>query len=151
VALFLGSVGLFASDPVGVYGIIDRVAVTPAADGSATAQIWGSFVVAVAPPSRSYAPEEAYGKVSKGYLLYHVASFKGSTAEAEWNDLRRVAGTGTIVGFGDRWKIAPRVRPSTESPAKPDDYTLNFGVVSLGKYGDYPTIAAALEAAGSPK
>ena len=151
-ALLLSSIGLRASDPVGVYGIIDRVAVTPAAGGSATVQIWGAFAVAVLPrPSGTYKPEDAYGKAAKGYLLFRCPAFTGSTCSKEVNDLKAMAGTGEVAGFGAAWRTPPRVRPNEEPAKDPDPYESNVGVVKLGKFGDYPTIAAALKAASSPK
>ena len=152
LTLFLATVGLHASDPIGVYGIIDRVTVTPAAGGSATVQIWGAFAVAVLPrPSGTYKPEDAYRKVAKGYLLFRCPAFTGSTCSNEVNDLKAMAGTGEVAGFGAAWRTPPRVRPNEEPAKDPDPYELNVGVVKLGKFGDYPTIAAALKAAASPK
>ena len=152
IALLVSSIGLRASDPVGVYGIIDRVTVTSAADGSATVQLWGAFVVALVPrPSGTYKPEDAYGKVAKGYLLFRCPAFSGSTCSNEVNDLKALAGTGEVAGFGAAWRTPPRVRPNEEPAKGPDPYEVNVGVVRLGKFGDYPTIAAALKAASSPK
>ncbi len=137
-----------ASDPVGVYGLIDRVTVTTAAGGQETAQVWGTFSIAVTPPSRTYKPEEAYGKAQKGYLLFTCAERK-ALCEAEWNDLKSLAGKDEVVGFGTRWGTAPQVRASGDAPANPDTYQLNVGVVRLGRFGDYPTIVSALKAASA--
>lgn len=146
--VILGAPVMRASDPVGVYGLIDRVAVTTAAGGQKTAQIWGTFSIAVTPPSRTYKPEEAYGKVQKGYLLFTCGSEK-ALCEAEWNDLKSLAGKGEVAGFGTRWGTAPRVRMAADAPDAPDTYQLNVGVVRIGKFGDYPTIVTALKAASA--
>jgi hypothetical protein len=128
--------------------VIDRVAVTTPAGGPGTAQIWGTFAVAVTPPSRTYKPEDAYGKVQKGYLLFTCADQK-ALCEAEWNDLKSLAGKGDVAGFGTRWGTAPRVRMAAEAPTDPDTYQLNVGVVRIGRFGDYPTIVSALKAASA--
>lgn len=148
VSVLVGAVTMRASDPVGIYGLIDRVAVTMPAGGPETAQIWGTFAVAVTPPSRAYKPEEAYGKVQKGYLLFTCADRK-ALCDAEWNDLKSLAGKGDVAGFGTRWGTAPRVRMATEAPADPDTYQLNVGVVRIGRFGEYPTIVSALKAASA--
>jgi hypothetical protein len=135
-----------ASDPIGVYGIIDKVTVTTAAGGAENAQVWGTFAVAVTPPSRTYKPEEAYGRVQKGYLLFACADAK-ALCRAEWNDLQGLAGKGEVAGFGTRWGTAPRIRAIAEAPSAPDTYRLNVGVVRIGRFGDYPTIVSALKAA----
>lgn len=135
---------LRASDPIGVYAVVDRVQVTTGGGGEAVAQVWGSFVLAVNPEVRPYPASEGYGKAATGYLLFRCPADKRATCAAEWNDLTSVAGKKEIVGFGRRWEAAPRVRPNTEAPSAPDTYAINVGVAKLGKYGDYPEIAAAL-------
>jgi len=147
----LGVGALHASDPVGVYAVIDRVSVTAGNGAPTTAQIWGTFAVAVTPPSNTYKPEEAYGKVRKGYLLFTCTAEQTSVCAAEWNDLKSLAGTGTVAGFGTRWGTAPRVRTTDEAASAPDTYRVNVGVVKIGRYGDYPTIVAALKTATSEK
>jgi hypothetical protein len=145
-SLLIDPVATRASDPVGVYGMIDKVAITTAAGGAETAQIWGTFAVAVTPPSRAYTPEEAYGRVQKGYLLFTCADAK-ALCHAEWNDLQGLAGKDEVAGFGTRWGTAPRIRAITEAPSAPDTYRLNVGVVRIGRFGEYPTIVSALKAA----
>jgi hypothetical protein len=147
LGITIAAVPLRASDPIGVYGLVDRVVVTAPAGGNATAQIWGTFSVAVRPPTSSYKPEEAYGKAAKGYLFFTCPAGKAATCDAEWNDLKSLAGTGQTVGFGSRWGTATTVRPADQQPFAPDVYSLNVGVVKMGPYGNYPSIVADLKAA----
>ncbi|MEO8481373.1 MAG: hypothetical protein ABI634_04135 [Acidobacteriota bacterium] len=151
VGITLGAGEVRASDPVGIYGVVDRVSVTPLTGGQPTAQIWGTFVVAVTPPGSTYKPEEAYGKVQKGYLLFTCEANQKPLCDAEWNDLKSVAGRGDVVGFGTRWGTAPRVRSAEQARGEPDVYRMNVGVVKMGRNGDYPTIASALKTASSAK
>jgi hypothetical protein len=134
-----------ASDPIGVYAVIERVATTTIA-GQDAAQVWGVFAVAIRPPAGNYKPEEAYASPRKGYLLMQCAPAQERACKAEWNDLRTVAGTGDVVGFGTRWTNVPRVRDTGEAPSAPDTYATNVGVVKIGPTSAYPTLVSALKA-----
>jgi hypothetical protein len=80
---------------------------------------------------------------------------RSEVARREWNDLKAVAGTGRMVGFGSSWvgtgSGAPtepyRVRAASESPAAPNQYVLNAGVVKLSASGSYEEILNQLRAA----
>jgi len=140
--------GVKASDPVGVYAIVERVVFEPSESAPKTVQIWGAFAPSVEPPRPTYKPEQAYGGVEKGYMYFTCPAGKESACAAEWNDLKSMAGKSEVVGFGTRWqRVKPHVRPATEKPASPDTYDMNVGVVRMGRYADYPTIADALKAA----
>jgi hypothetical protein len=134
-----------ASDPIGVYAVVERVATTTIA-GQDAAQVWGVFAVAVRPPAGDYKPEEAYASPRKGYLLMRCAPAQERACKAEWNDLRSVAGTSDVVGFGARWTNVPRVRDAGEAPSAPDTYATNVGVVKIGPNSAYPTLVSALKA-----
>jgi hypothetical protein len=138
---------LRASDPIGVYGVVDRVVLTPNAGAPATAQVFGAFAVAVTPPTGSYQPAEAYAKVRTGYLLFTCEPANAAACRAEWKDLASLAGTGEVAGFGGRWAHRPRVREAGDPAVSPDTYAINIGVIKMGRFGDYPEIASALKAA----
>lgn len=141
-----------ASDPVGVYAMVDRVVFEPSEAAPKSVQIWGAFTSSVEPPRPTYKPEQAYGDVQKGYMYFTCAADKAAMCAAEWSDLKSVAGKGEVVGFGTRWsKWTKRVRPATEAATAPDMYDSNIGVVKVGKYGDYPSLVAALKAAIAKK
>jgi hypothetical protein len=139
--------GVKASDPIGVYAIVERVVFEPSEAAPKTAQIWGAFTPSVEPPRPTYKPEQAYGEVQRGYVYVSCPADKASMCAAEWSDIKSVAGKGEIIGFGTRWGGKIRVRPASETPASPDTYTSNVGVVKIGKYAEYPTLVAALKAA----
>jgi hypothetical protein len=148
IGALLMAAGVKASDPVGVYAIVERVVFEPSETAPRNVQIWGAFTAAVQPETRSYKPEEAYGPVGRGYLYYTCAPAQLSSCTAEWNDLNSVAGKTEVVGFGTRWgSQKPRLRLVTETPASPDPYLMNVGVVKVGKYAEYPSLVAALKAA----
>ena len=70
-------------------------------------------------------------------------------------DLKAVAGTGQMVGFGSSWvgtgtgaATEPyRVHPASEPAAAPNQYVLNAGVVKLSSSGSYEEILNQLRAA----
>lgn len=137
-----------ASDPVGVYAMVERVVMEPSESAPKTVQIWGAFAPSVEPPRPTYKPEQAYGDVQRGYMYFTCAADKSALCAAEWNDLKSVAGKTEVVGFSTRWaRSKARVRLANEAVASPDVYETNVGVIKLGKYGDYPSVVAALKAA----
>jgi hypothetical protein len=124
-----------ASDPVGVYAIIDRVVIT---QSPATIQIWGVFALSTGVSGDSYRPAQ------RGYLYYRPSS-DAQVSSAEWNDLRSVAGTGQAVGFGQRYQPTGRVRAPSESPSAPDAYPIGFGIVKMLSAHLGPEIARELQ------
>ena len=141
-----------ASDPIGVYALVERVVFEPSEAAPKNVQIWGVFTPSVEPPRPTYKPEQAYGEVQKGYMYFTCAADKAAMCAAEWSDLKSVAGKGEVVGFGTRWsKWTKRVRQAGDAATFPEMYDSNVGVVKIGKYGDYPTLIAALKAAAGKK
>jgi hypothetical protein len=137
-----------ASDPVGVYALVDKVVFEPNEATPKVVQVWGAFAVAVTPEHRPYPLEEGYGPAQKGFLSFTCPVGKMTQCQAEWADLKSVAGKAEVVGFGTRWnQAAPRVRAANESGAAPDVYAMNIGVVKMGRYGEYPKLMAGLKAA----
>jgi len=148
VAALLMVVGVKASDPVGIYAMVERVVFEPSESAAKSVQIWGAFTPSVEPPRPTYKPEQAYGEVQRGYVYLTCPADKSSMCAAEWSDIKSVAGKSEVVGFGTRWgRTKIRVRPASEAPASPDTYESNIGVVKIGKYGDYPTLISALKTA----
>jgi hypothetical protein len=112
------------SDPIGIYGLIDKVILTPNATAPTAIQIWGMFTLSEGIPGDHYRP------AARGYLYFSLNSNNERAVRAEWSDLQSLAGKREIVGFSTHYaKPAPRVRCATEAPAEPDDYTTNIGVV----------------------
>ena len=132
-----------ASDPVGVYAMVERVVFEPSEAAPKSVQIWGAFTPSIEPPRPTYKPEQAYGDVQKGYMYFTCAADKASICAAEWSDLKSVAGKLEVVGFSTRWARAKaRVRPASETPASPDMYESNVGVV--------PSVVPSGDSAGVP-
>jgi len=161
-ALTLASFPIRASDPVGIYCIVDRVVMQPNETEPTSVQIFGAFSVAVprsangtqTKPAGAYGTTQdgnVYAAVQTGYMYFTCAKGKDSACQAEWTDLKSVAGKGEIVGFGFRYSAPGVVHKLNETPANPDVYPLNLGVVKMGQYSSIPDMAAALTAAARAK
>ena len=135
------TVPLRASDPVGVYGLIEKIVLEPTTAPTAI-QIWGAFsfaqpIYAATNPPGTFGKAnvgDLYGPVQTGYLYYTCPSGKESLCRSEWSDLKSVAGKHEVMGFGGRHSANGRVRKADEKPASPDVYSLNVGVVPIGAY-----------------
>lgn len=116
-----------ASDPIGMYCLVERVVMEPA-DCPERVQIWGACSVANLRTG-------GYDTAKRGYFDYAVPKGQEDLARSEWMDLKRVAGKMEAVGFGGRRMPQARLRPAGEKPGTPDPYPLNVGVVRLHEVG----------------
>ncbi|MEX2283254.1 MAG: hypothetical protein WEE89_12290 [Gemmatimonadota bacterium] len=139
-------------DPIGVYGVIDRVEFEPNATSPDRVQIWGVFRMA-----RTFGVENgkiesidlsAFHPPRRGYLYYTVNPLNEPTTRQEWANLASAAGSGREVGFGSRvppaaqsaqygrlpdmkvvehWeRYNGRVRLAGEAMAQPDTFPLRI-------------------------
>jgi hypothetical protein len=155
--LALTAIPLHASDPVGVYCVVQRVVMTPDEQHPTAVQIWGACATANGGVAEdgSYTPGW-YASPQKGYLYYSAPKGKEDICLREWSDLKRVAGTGEVVGFGSRRLKASRIRQAAELPRDPDVYPIQMGVVKLGHQGQddrfsYNDLVTALKKAAGTK
>jgi hypothetical protein len=116
-----------ASVPTGIYAIVEKVVLEPNDTAPETIQVWGAFALADDKPGDSYQPAE------RGYLYYSLPSSQAerNAAQAEWTDLKKIAGSGQAVAFGSRYRPKGRVRKATEKPTAPDVYPIQMGLVKL--------------------
>jgi hypothetical protein len=143
--VYLASGAALASDPIGVYALIDRVTLEPpAATGPAErVQVQGAFALA-----RRVGIGDVYDPPVTGYLYYSLPPGEETLARIEWNDLASVAGTGQIVAFGSRYMPSGSVRSGCETPGAPDVYPIAMGVTRVGAKTDYPPIVSLLSLPG---
>jgi hypothetical protein len=157
IALAAGS--LRASDQIGVYALITKVVLEPNDTSPTAAQVWGAFTIAVPNswgslelPAGGFGNPgvgDVYGPVQVGYLYYGCSGQPDAVTRLiptevdarcanEWRDLKSVAGTGKVVGFGARHALMAypsgngRVRPPAEAAARPDVYPVSGGIVPIG-------------------
>jgi hypothetical protein len=119
-----------ASDPVGIYALVDKVVFEPNETNPERVQIHGAFAIA-----------EGYGytykKAERGYLYYKLNTDKANASRNEWSDLKSVAGTGQIVAFGSRYAEKGTLRKKDAKPENPDVYPVAMGVIKLKEERDY--------------
>lgn len=115
-----------ASVPVGVFAYIDKVVLEPADAEPQRVQIWGAFALWDERTGLGFrAPE-------RGYLYYSCSREQIGICRNEWADLKSIAGSGQIIGFGSRSLVAGRVRATSERASAPELYPIQFGVVQMG-------------------
>ena len=134
-----------ASGPIGVYALVDKVAFEPNADKPERIRISGVFSVAMDTPDNS----TVYSAPQRGYLYFTLPglpSVNQDLARREWADLKSIAGTRQIVGFGSSWHTKVRVRKPDEDAKAPDEYPIANGVIKLN--ADQPRAKALLEYQG---
>src|SRR5690242_2003384 len=106
-ASFAGARSNPVSDPVGAFGRIEKVVFEPSSGTPERVQIWGAFAMAVQQHGNDYkAPE-------RGYLYFSAKPGKEEPCRKEWADLKAIAGTDQIIGFGMRYQTM-RLRKSTD-------------------------------------
>jgi len=118
VTLIFTAATLSASDPVGVYAIVQKVVFEPNDKAPERIQIWGVFALA-----DTVRGGNSYTKPQHGYLYYSLPKGKESTALKEWADFKAVAGTGQGIAFGTRYAPLGKVRVDSEKPGSPDSYS----------------------------
>jgi len=135
LAVLLGLLGAgasnaLASDPVGIYGFVEKVVFEPSETNPERVQLWGAFAIA-----------EGYGytykNAERGYLYYKLDSEKTGACRNEWLDLKSVAGTGQIVAFGSRYGEKGTLRKKDAKPENPDMYPLAMGLKKIREEKDY--------------
>lgn len=125
LGIFFGLSGacLQASDPIGLFALVDKVALEPNTTAPERIQIWGSFSLA------DDNDRDTYKSPVRGYLYYKLPDEKADAARKEWKDLAAIAGTGQVIGFGSRFAPKGTVRSAEKKPQNPDVYPVAFGLV----------------------
>jgi hypothetical protein len=118
-----------ASDPVGIYGLVEKVVLEPNADKPERAQVWGVFRVAVKNAGDEYTPP-AYG-----YFYYGLAPGKADDSRREWADMKKVAGTGDVIAFANRYGEKGTLHKAAEKPDKPEPHPIAGGLEKLRATG----------------
>ena len=128
--LSVGAARALASDPVGVYALVDKVVFEPNETNPERVQIRGAFAIA-----------EGYGytykRAERGFLYYKVNPDKPTACRNEWADLKAVAGTGQIVAFGSRYGEKGTLRKKDAKPENPDVYPVAMGLTKVKEEKDY--------------
>jgi hypothetical protein len=137
VILSLVQISRAKNGNIGIYGIVDKVVCEPSESSPERIQVWGLFVVPVPISSGLYkAPE-------RGVLYFGIPADRKEIAKKEWVELKRLAGTGQILGFSEYWvpnPSDPQGNPHTSLVVQvhkngplglPDAYPLGIGVLKI--------------------
>jgi hypothetical protein len=127
---------LQASGPIAVYALVDKVDFEPNGDKPERIRVWGVFLTAA---ERS----DVYSGPQRGYLYFSLPARGSELARREWADLKAVAGTRQVVGFGSSWAVKARLRKADEEAKAPDDYAMGNGLVKVS--ADQPRAKALLD------
>jgi hypothetical protein len=125
-----GASNALASDPIGIYAIVDKVVFEPNETSPERVQIRGAFAIA---EGNGY----TYKQAERGYLYYKLNPDKASACRNEWSDLKSVAGTGQIVAFGSRYGEKGKLRKADAKTADPDVYPVAMGLHKIREERDY--------------
>jgi hypothetical protein len=126
-----------ASDPVGIYAFVDKVVLEPSEGSPERIQVWGGFALA---EGRGY----EYARAQRGYMYFKAKPGEEEICRKEWNDLKSLAGTGQVVGFGTRHKPKGTIRKADAKAENPDTYPTGFGLTKM-RDKDYAPIKELLE------
>jgi hypothetical protein len=122
------------SDRTGIYARVDKVIFEPSEAAPERIQIWGAFALATKENRNTYEPAQL------GYLYYSLKPGKEEICRKEWADLKSIAGTGQIIGFGTRDQPA-RLRTAKEKASDPDVYPVAYGLQKISdRLSDYGPI-----------
>jgi hypothetical protein len=136
-AVSLGIGVALASGPIAVFALVDKVTFEPNADKPERIQISGLFGITTGNNNNQYnAPQ-------RGYLYFTLPKAQSDQALKEWADLKSVAGTRQVVGFGSAWRAAVRLRKLGEKADSPDEYLMGNGMVMVN--ASHPQAKALLE------
>ncbi len=114
-----------ASDPVGIYAVLDKVVLEPESGAPERVQLWGWFAFPKSETGFEFkAPE-------RGYLYYTLPPGKEDVCRKEWGELKKSAGTGQCVAFSSRVEKSGHLRKADEKPANPEPYPVAYGVFKI--------------------
>lgn len=121
--LLFAATTLTASDPVGIYAIVEKVIFEPSEAAPQRVQVWGVFSLADTARGGNY-----YTKPQHGYLYYSLPAGKEAIAQREWTDMKAMAGTGQGIAFLARYSPLGKIRLDSEKPSSPDAYNVSNGM-----------------------
>jgi hypothetical protein len=131
----------FASDPIGIYAIVDKVIIEPKDGAPERIQVWGTF-------TQAQGRGDSYTTPEQGYLYFKLPTEKAEVAAREWKDIQSVAGKPQAIGFGARYEEKGTIRKASQKPEAPDTYPLGFGLKKVEEAPkDYPALRGLFEAA----
>jgi hypothetical protein len=114
-------------DPVGVYGLLQSVVLAPNDAAPETIQLKGAFALSDGHPGMAFQTPAA------GVLYYRCPVGSESVCRTEWADLKQLAGSSQVVGFGSHVAPTGRLRRAADPPADPDPYPIAQGLFTAAR------------------
>lgn len=116
-----------ASSPFGAWARVQKVVYEPDAATATRARVYGVFALWDSTTGGAW----SYGAPQGGYMYFECPAGQETICRKEWAELAANASSPSdCVGFG-QMNVAPgRVRPASETPAKPDTYPIATGTMS---------------------
>lgn len=145
----IGIAELGASGFAAVYAIVDKVVLEPNNEAPQRIQVWGIFSLAEGRDGLRYsAPQRGFMYFSlpgAEAVQWRAGGNKPSTpiALAEWADLKRIAGTGAAVAFGEGGHWIGRLRKPTDKGENPETYPIYNGITMLSSMDQVVPIVIA--------
>ncbi len=100
--LSLVTAAVFAKNgTIGIYAVIDQVTFEPDGPSPNFIRVSGLLVVPVSMSSGQYRSPQ------KGYLYFRIRPGMEQETRKDWNELKSIAGTRQVVGFGQYWMPNP--------------------------------------------
>lgn len=133
-----------ASDPVGVYAVLERVEFEPNAAQPERVRLFGWFAL-------SDVSSREYKEPQHGWLCYSLPADKKDLCRREWKDMEDVAGSGKCLAFGIRRRELGKVAESKDK-LSPVEYTVAGGLFAIRSDTEYEVIKnlVTIPLAGSP-
>ena len=113
---------------VGIYAIVGQVKFEPNESSPNCVRISGVFVVPVRMSSGRYQ------KPQRGYLYLKIVPGAEQVTRNDWNELKAIAGSGSVVAFGDYWV------PNPDDPHGNPHHSLEVTVHAEGESGATPDV-----------
>jgi hypothetical protein len=115
-----------ASERIGGFMLVDKVVLSPT-DAPTSIQVWGAFSLVTEHDGAEY------GAPQRGYLYFKAPSGKEATCRKEWNDIKKAAGQGQVLGYGSNRDVKGlgTVRKADKKPESPDEYPLALGLAKF--------------------
>jgi hypothetical protein len=121
-----------ASDPVGVYAVIERVEFEPNSAQPERVRLYGWFAM-------SDVTSREYKQPQHGWLCYSLPAEQQDLCRREWKDMEDVAGSGKCVAFGVRRRELGKVAEKKEG-LTPVPYTVAAGLFAVRADTEYEVI-----------
>lgn len=137
VAVLAAASTVHASDPIGIYAVIEKIAYEPSAQAPERVRIWGTFALAERTGGMNCSSPQS------GQLYFKLPKQQPQDAIAEWRDLEKSIASGEPIGFGNRYAQIDReiaVLKADDLKTAAEEYALGFGLSRMRRASQNPAV-----------